>query len=269
MGQKLLNSLEKRFGNYAVHNITLHIIGAQVLFWALIMMGHIDPRMMSLNGAKVLEGELWRLLTFICVPPALPRSLIGMLFLAIAWKIFHMMGTTLEEEWGRFKYNLYLFIGYVGAILVALLPATFVGSYPVSNLYVQASVFFAFAYLYPKYEFHMFFFLPVQVKWIALLSAVAMAYSFLTGIWLVKLIVLSGVINFFIFFGKEIVTNFKAKKRRTDFAKKQKTTDAQAFHTCKECGIDDNSHPEMTFRYCSKCGKGFCEEHITNHECGG
>jgi len=267
MGQKLLNSLEKRFGNYAVHNITLHIIGAQVLFWALIMMGHINPMSMVMDGEAVLNGELWRVLTFVCMPPN-----VRPLFIIFAWLIFHLMGTSLEEHWGTFKYNLYLIIGFIGSILMCIVPAMFANgdptqTYIVSNLYFQGSVFFAFAYLFPNYEFHLFFFLPVKVKWLGILTAVFFAMAFFGGGLSTKLLIIGGVANFFIFFGKEIVTNFKAKKRRTDFTKKQKVTDAQAFHTCRECGIDDNSHPEMTFRYCSKCGKGFCEEHITDHGC--
>lgn len=48
---------------------------------------------------------------------------------------------------------------------------------------------------------------------------------------------------------------------------KNTSTTPTAFHTCHECGIDDNSHTEMVFRYCSKCGNGFCAEHLNDHQC--
>ena len=267
MGQKLLNSLEKRFGNYAVHNITLHIIGAQVLFWALIMMGHIEPTAMVMDGGKVLEGELWRMLTFICMPPNMRP-----LFIIFAWLIFHLLGTTLDAHWGTFKYNLYLFIGFIGSIAACIIPALFVDASAlqgiiVDNAYFQGSIFFAFAYLYPNYEFHLFFFLPVKVKWLALLTGLFFALSFITGGWMTKLLILGGTINFFIFFGQEIYLNFKTKKKREGSKKQEVVVSSEPFHQCKKCGIDDVTHPTMGFRYCSKCGKGFCEDHITNHGC--
>ena len=38
-------------------------------------------------------------------------------------------------------------------------------------------------------------------------------------------------------------------------------------HRCTVCGRTDVSHPDLEFRYCSRC-KGYycyCEDHISNH----
>ena len=264
MSQKLLDNLEKRFGRYAIPNLTLHIIGAQVLFWALIRLGYIDPNSMVMDGGKVLNGEVWRVVTFVCMPPKMRP-----LFIIFAWLIFHLMGTSLDEHWGTFKYNLYLLIGYLGSILACIIPALFYDEtqFIATNVYFQGSVFFAFAYLFPDYEFYLFFFLPVKVKWLGLLTGVFFALGFLAGEWPTKLLIFGGVVNFLIFFGKEIITNHKANKRRADFKRKEAVVVSRAFHICHECGIDDQVQPEMEFRYCSKCGEGFCKEHIKNHKC--
>ena len=38
-------------------------------------------------------------------------------------------------------------------------------------------------------------------------------------------------------------------------------------HKCSVCGRTDKEHPELEFRYCSKCAgyHCFCQEHIFNH----
>ncbi len=212
MSQKLLNNLERRFGKYAIHNITLHIIGAQVLFWALIKLGYIDSASMVMNGEKVLQGEWWRMLTFICMPPDT-----RLIFILFAWLIFNLMGSSLDEHWGTFKYNLYLFIGYIGSILACIIPALVTDWPPfvADNMYFEGSIFFAFAYLFPHYEFLLFFFLPVKVKWLALLSGAFFALGFMLGGMPTRLLILGGVANFFIFFGKEIneELNSRGKKR--------------------------------------------------------
>ena len=42
---------------------------------------------------------------------------------------------------------------------------------------------------------------------------------------------------------------------------------ANYLHKCCICGRTDVSHPDLEFRYCSRC-KGYhcyCEDHISNH----
>jgi Pyruvate/2-oxoacid:ferredoxin oxidoreductase delta subunit len=42
----------------------------------------------------------------------------------------------------------------------------------------------------------------------------------------------------------------------------------QVRHRCYVCGKTDVSHPQLDFRYCSKCAgdQCYCPEHIRNHE---
>jgi hypothetical protein len=39
-------------------------------------------------------------------------------------------------------------------------------------------------------------------------------------------------------------------------------------HRCHKCGKTDLTHPQIEFRYCSKCvgEECYCSEHIANHE---
>ena len=85
----MLDKLEQWFGRYAVPNLTLGIIAAQVLVYLAYLrpdeMGDIGDRnvihALELVPNKVLQGEVWRILTFVAVPPFgtsfLPVSQIG------------------------------------------------------------------------------------------------------------------------------------------------------------------------------------------------
>ena len=48
---------------------------------------------------------------------------------------------------------------------------------------------------------------------------------------------------------------------------KQAAGEAGYRHKCAVCGITDADHPEMEFRYCSKCDGYFCYcmDHINSH----
>ncbi len=38
------------------------------------------------------------------------------------------------------------------------------------------------------------------------------------------------------------------------------------FHLCDICGKTEVSDPDMDFRYCMECGKGFCPPHMGEHK---
>ena len=113
-----------------------------------------------LSHDQLFAGQWWRLLTLLIVPPPMhPVFIIFYLF------IYYFIGTALEARWGAFRYDLYLLIGYVATVLVVLIPGAIV-----TNFYLMESVFLAFAWLYPDFEFLLFLILPMKVKWLALIG---------------------------------------------------------------------------------------------------
>src|ERR1019366_5654398 len=120
-----------------------------------------------------------------------------------------MMGSAVDGYWGAFRYNLFLFLGYALTVGVAFLtPAS-----AVTNLFLGASVFLAFAYLHPDFEFVLFFILPVKVKWLALLAWVGYGVSFFLGAWPVRLQIASSVGNFLLFFAGDIFWGVRRGRR--------------------------------------------------------
>jgi hypothetical protein len=147
--------LERTLGRFAVPHLTVWLIAAQVLVYlAALSTDHrpdagepLEARL-TLVPDKVLAGEVWRLVTFLATPPA--ASPVWAFFF---WYLFYLMGEALEVYWGRFRYTLYLLIGYAATVAAAFL--TPAGA--ASNVFVEATVFLAFAYLNPTFEIYLFF----------------------------------------------------------------------------------------------------------------
>ena len=256
---KLLDNLQRRFGRYAVPHVTEGLIACQVLVYFLAMNRPEFVADIMLIPSKVLAGEVWRLATFVCQPP--PISPIWAFFF---WYVFYLMGTALEATWGAFRYNVYLLVGAVATAAVAFLTPD--AAAPI--LFLQASVFLAFAYLYPDFEFLLFFLLPVKVKWLALIQWIGYGYLLLVGDGAQCLTILASIGNFLLFFWSDIALRMRSGQRRMSGQAAQIKQAAVPRHACAICGVTSLSDPTMSFRYCSKCAGGlcYCTEHLHNHE---
>ena len=257
----MLNKLERLFGRYAITHLPLYLIIGQVGVYLLWMMGSLDVRQLALYPMLVSQGEVWRLLAFFFVPP--PS---GPLFIAFAWYLFYLMGNALEGYWGAFRFNLFIFIGAVLTIGAGFLTP----GYPVSNMFIAGSVFLAFAYLNPDFELAIFFILPVRIKWLALLMWAGYAVGCVMGGWSTRLQILASTGNFLLFFGHDIFLTMKYRRRRMSvqadrFA--QTPSDEGPRHRCHVCNKNSDTHPDLDFRYCSKCSgdQCYCPEHIFDH----
>jgi hypothetical protein len=256
---KLFERLDRWVRPIAIPNLTMAIIVGQVLmFLACAATPGLIERA-ALVWDRVLEGEVWRLITFMIVPPTMSP-----IFLLFALYLFHLMGTSLEQTWGNVRYNLYFYVGFV----LTLAAAAISHSQPVVGAFVQGSVFLAFATYYPRFELRLFFVLPVQIRWLAYLQALGYAVAFLGGPLSVKLMVLASIGNYLLFFGPMLFERIRSYRRKAAWSSRQFSTGNAPRHTCASCGVNSNSHPEMDFRYCSKCNGdlAYCEEHLRNHE---
>ncbi|MBI1311909.1 hypothetical protein GC176_11505 [bacterium] len=258
---RLLARLERRFGRYAIPNVTLYVVIGQIFFWLTTFSKPEIIERIQMVPAQVLAGEVWRLVTFVFTPPFRMHPV----FMFFAMWCFYMMGSALEQTWGTFRYNAYLVLGYILTVGISFVYPEL----PATVAFIGGSVFLAFAHLYPRYVFYIMFILPVQVRWLALLTWISYGYILITGGWPERLFVLAGVGNFLIFFGAEIVDRAKTGRRRmAEQAKFMVPGSSEAFHECAVCGRTDLTDPRLDFRYCSQCAGTpcYCEDHIHNHE---
>jgi len=256
---KLLNALNRRFGRYAIPNLTLILISCQVFTYGL---QYVRPELLErivFVPQKVLEGEWWRVATFMTYPPLVPP-----IFVLFFWYLFYLIGSALEATWGAFNYNLYLLLGYAATAGAAFLtPDSATG-----NGFLYGSLFLAFAYLYPNFVICIMFVLPVKVKWLALAQWIYYGLAMLSGDWVTCFCATASVCNFFIFFSPEIYGRARSGHwRMTQQVKKIAERDKPR-HTCSVCSATNVTHPLLRFRYCSKCPGApcFCEEHLPGHK---
>jgi hypothetical protein len=257
--------LEKKLGRYAIPNLMLYVIVGQiaVMVFQLARPG-VPQQIFSLIPALVMQGEVWRLVTFLIDWPAQ----IPLLFLPFYWLILHMMGTALEQTWGVFRLNLFVFTGYLLTLVAAFAAYPFDRDLVATNYFLYTALFLAFARYHPEMEFRLFFVLPIKVKWLAYMywaKLALMAYSGGPGI---LALVLAIVLNYFLFFWREQLEAVKYAQRRRNFEAKAGKGRPKLVHTCHTCGLTSKDAPRTTFRYCSQCAGQicYCPDHLRSHE---
>lgn len=289
--KSLMNKIDRfcyRHPRFGIPNLMLYVvIGAGIvwlfnLFTSMSSSGGDILSYLYFSPYLILHGQVWRLLTFIIIPPST-----GILTL-IAFYFYFFIGKTLERQWGTGKFTIYFFTGVVLTIVFGFLLYFITGAdvllsygYPVSAHYIYLSMFFTFATLYPDMQVLLFFIIPIKMKWLAIVDAAFFAYSVATLPFPLDLLPIIAVLNYLIFCGdwlfawvkrifskkgrqqRQNTVDFKNEVRRIQYEQKQKTYTRR----CEVCGRTDADYPELEFRYCSRC-QGyhcFCMDHINNH----
>ena len=216
--------------------------------------------------SRVLNGELWRLITFIAVSPSN-----NLFFFALFLYFYYMIGLSLENQWGTFRFNIYYIIG-----ILTTIAASFIGRAPATSVYLNTSLFLAFATLFPEFVVRLFFIIPVKMKWLGWLTWAGLAYSFIVTPSLGgRLVVVAPLLNYFLFFGKDIYLTIRYRGRvyykkiplKNNTVKLRKAQIKLTRHKCTVCGVSENDDPNMEFRYCSKCSGDYeyCMNHLKDH----
>ncbi len=267
-----LDRFARSHPNLGLPRLILYVIIGNVLVFGLDLFsnGTFSP-LLIFSSRDILRGEVWRLVTFIFVP-----SSSNPVYLALGLYFTYFIGTALEREWGTVKFTLFYLMGVVFNIAVG-----FVAGYATMH-YVELSLFFAFATLFPDVQFMLFFFLPVKAKWLAWLDAAFFLLEEIRlaagGAYLYMLVPLAAILNYFLFFWSEIRSYVGRNIRRARHQSSKQTIDFKAaqrkaketrgyMHKCAVCGKTDADDPNMEFRYCSKCDGYYCYcmDHINHH----
>ena len=66
-----LDKLERRFGFLAIPGLTRIVVGLTALVWGLIWLNPDFRFALDLDPARILHGEVWRLITYIFLPQTL------------------------------------------------------------------------------------------------------------------------------------------------------------------------------------------------------
>lgn len=271
--QTWLNRFCVRHPRFSIPGLMRYIVFGNVLVYLLDMFSRYGAsQLLSFHPYLILQGQIWRLLTFVFVPTATG----GLIFFAISLYFYYFIGTALEQEWGSVKFTVFYSLGILFNILVGFLVGT------ASMDYVNMSLFFAFATLYPNLQFLLFFIIPIKAKWLAWFDAAFFVFTILMllfkGMFLMALLPVIAILNYLLFFGADFLDSFQYWKKRTAHKHNRNTVDFHSaqkhakqkkgyLHKCAVCGRTDVTNPELEFRYCSRCNGYYCycSDHINSH----
>jgi hypothetical protein len=257
----LLDSLERRFGRFAIPGLLRIVVALTALVYLLTFLNRDFISVLTLEPARILHGEVWRLVTYIFIPGAIgqPGSMVQPLWLLLALWFLLFIGERLEQAWGAFRLNLYFLIGMIGTTIAAF----FFGA-QFSNAMLASSLFFAFANFYPEEVIYLFFILPVKVKWLAWIAAAWLLLQFVSGPTSLRMALVAAFANYLIFFGPELAraarNRHETTSRRRRFEDKARPEE-EALHHCDTCGATELTNPNLEFRV-SRDGKEYCLAHL-------
>lgn len=269
-----------RFG---IPNLMRVIVIGNVAVYVLMLLTQANNAnalsFLTFNLNALLHGEVWRLVTFVFVPAySSPFALLISLY------FYYWIGSTLERQWGTAKFNLYYISGALLTVLGVVLASLITGNPYLTAAgtgYVNLSMFFAFAFLFPDTTVLLFFILPVKMKWLAYLDGALFAFDIIKAIgahnWAGVVLPIVALLNFALFIWPEVHylkerAKYQNSRKTVQFRQAQQQQAKQAQqqgyrHKCAVCGRTDTDYPDLQFRYCSKCVgyHCFCQDHIFNH----
>lgn len=283
---KILDKMEKKFGKYAIHNISLMLIICYGFGYAIRFVNPAFLGWLTLNPYLVLRGQVWRLVTWILVPPESFS-----IFTLIMLYFYYSIGTTLERTLGAFRYNVFLIGGMVFTVIGSFVllgycylaygtelamagPTMFFTQYinfaAFSTYYVNMSIFLAFAMTFPDMQVLLMFILPIKVKWLGIIYAAMLCFDFMVSNVGGKIIIGASLLNVILFFfaGRSRAhLSPKQIKRRQEFRHEVKKSTGITRHKCAICGRTEEDG-ELEFRFCSKCEGNYeyCQDHLFTHQ---
>lgn len=274
----ILNKMERKMGKFAIPHLTKWIVGTYLVGYLIY---YLFPQILGyliLEPYLILRGQVWRIISWVLIPP----STSNIFFTIIMLFFYYSIGSALEQTWGNFRFNFYIFSGLIltviGAfILYAVTGAIGIGLF-ISTYYISMAIFLAFAATYPNMQVMLYFLIPIKVKWLAIVDVVILAYDFIKlPYWPVRVAMIASVVNFVLFFllSRNYKSSGTAYRQRTFKTKEKPRREQSEYapgagitkHKCAICGRTENDGIDLEFRFCTKCNGNYeyCQEHLFTH----
>jgi membrane associated rhomboid family serine protease len=259
--ERLLARLERRYGGYAVPHLTAVLVAGMA---AVFIVGSIRPAVLpglTLDFAAVGRGEVWRLVTYLFLPRTMDPFWI---FFSLSWVWY--VGSTLENHWGSFRFNLFYLLGCAGTTFAAWLTG-----HAETNIWLNYSLMLAFGTLFPDEEFFLFV-ISVKAKWLALFDAAFVAYSMATGDAATRAAILAALSGYLVFCAPALLALWKSRNLAVRQAARRAATAPEApavtgGRVCAMCGLSADDGADIRVCSCAKCGgpRNLCLAHARNH----
>ena len=112
-----MRELERKYGKYAVKNLPLLLIICYAIGYTTSFLAPGLLSWLSLDPRAILHGQVWRIVTWVLIPPGSSN----IFWILISLYFYYSLGTTLERTWGTFRFNVYIFSGFLFTILGSFL----------------------------------------------------------------------------------------------------------------------------------------------------
>ncbi|MES2477182.1 MAG: hypothetical protein V4640_15465 [Verrucomicrobiota bacterium] len=253
--------LERRWGWLAFPGFLRYYALFQVMVFILQLFRPDIGALLAFDRDKIFAGEIWRIATmFFSNGQFGSPNLIGILLLFFAVNFVFMISDGLEGAWGAFKASLFYYTGIVTALVANFL-------YPIAIPYSGMTLFvaslLAFATLFPMVEILLFLIIPVQMRFIGILSALGIAMTIFKLPILMPFFMLT-FMNYLVWAGIPALRGtarvLDATKRKRSFNRSKLPSD-EAFHRCKVCAKTEVTDAHLEFRI-GKDGEEYCVEHL-------
>lgn len=266
--------------NFGIRNLMMYIVAGHILVYVFAMMQPSGGILSYIyfNLDLILKGQIWRLFSYLFIPASW-----GMFSFLIELYFYYFIGQILENAWGTAKFNVFYLIGVLLSTLYGIIVSLVSGGgyIGLSSVFLNFSMMFVYATMYPDNVVLLFFIIPIKMKYFALGTAIFFAFNIISLPFPTNFSPLIAILNYLIFCGGDLWYQIKGVSRaskmkysksssnfREQARKAKKEVDNQPYrHKCCVCGKTDADYPDMQFRYCSKCAgyHCFCEDHINSH----
>lgn len=286
--------------NKGIPNLMLYIAlgNALVIIMSMINGGGVLYELLCFDKEKILQGQLWRLVTYIFTQSG--GGYLELIFLYF----FYMLGRHVEYSMGTLKFNLFYFSGVILMDIFAMIFCPVIPNGPLTETtysfltsvlpvywqmayYLHLTLILTYATTHPDSQFMIFFIIPVRAWLIALIYLLLEFISVFNLSYPVlyfphNLFPLVALANYFLFMGKDVANllplSWRVKAKRMSHRKAKKQTGPKVVpfpsagthntanvnakgpytHCCTICGRTDVSDPDLEFRYCSRCQGYHC-----------
>lgn len=270
-----LTKLERKFGRYALDNLSLYIVMTYAAGYLMYMINPNILQYITLEPYYILHGQVWRLVSWILIPPGTPS-----LLTIITLYFYYSIGSTLERTWGKFLYNVYIFFGMFMTIVGAFVLYFLAGGSTLllymgemfSTYYISMSIFLGFAITYPDMQVLFMMFIPVKIKWLGFVEVALLLVELINGTWVSRVAIICSLMNVIIFFfASRNLQRYRPKeiKRRRTYqqAVNKGRSNSITKHKCAICGRTELDGDHLEFRFCSKCNGNYeyCQDHLFTH----
>lgn len=258
----LLDKLEAKLGRFAIRHLMAYVAAGQAMFW---MWSIVKPEAVSLitfSPGLIGQGQAWRVLSWVFLPPE-GGPIWAFFGIYMNW----WMGGALEQAWGEFRFNLFYLCGI--ALNIALgfsLPWA-----PITPYYLNLSLFFAFATLFPNLELLLFFILPVKVKWLAFIAAGFLVWGLVGAPIDAAMPLFVALANYLLFFApmgwRALRAGRQAAEGRAILQHAEEEVRKAPEKRCHVCGAGTDK-ADIRLCLCPECGpdgRFHCTEHLADH----